>query len=392
MRNKILTIMAVMFVLVSLPISMAFEIRGTVIDNKTGLQTWNAQNFAGFYYDIDKNISSETMTVFLSGTEGRTIKENDLKYVSEKVNAEYKIHKQLDIKVNKEINYQVLGWKGERWVAVGGNANKLARLGIEMDTSDKKTLVPGDVWALGSGYEIAIKSVDVKADPRQAWITLSKDGKVLDDAVVQYKTLYEYTTKVLGNEDVVVFAVYIDSIFSGTTSDMIQFKYAWMIYPDGVKEIKSSDTYGSLEVVNAGSDKIELTNKNVITLSKDSEIDIMDAMKFKVADSDTLRFYPKIDTTTTVVDITPLSTPAQVVTTTATPVQTTAVPPAPATTPVQTSTQVSTPAPVVTQVSTPVQTTLAPSTPITDKKGLPGFNGILAIAGIIGVCLLMKRR
>lgn len=378
--------MAVMLILISLPSSTAFEIRGTVIDNKTGLQTWNAQNFAGFYYDIDKNISSETMTVFLSGIEGRTIAENDLKYVSEKVNAEYKIYKQLDIKVNKETNYQVLGWKGEKWVAVGGKANKLAKLGIEMDTSEKKTLVPGDVWALGSGYEIAIKSVDAKADPRQAWITLSKDGKVLDDAVVQYKTPYEYTTKVLGSENVLVFAVYVDSIFSGTTSDMIQFKYAWMIYPDSIKEIKSSDTYGILEVVNAGSDKIELTNKNVITLSKDSEIDIMDAMKFKVADSDVLRFYPKIDTTV-IAEPTPVSTPVQVVTTTATPVQTTAAPPVSST-----PAQVSTPAPVVTQVSTPVQTTVAPSTPIKDEKKLPGFTGILAIAGILGIVLFVKRR
>lgn len=384
MNNKIKTLMAVMLILISLSASTAFEIRGTVIDNKTGLVSWNAQNFAGFYYDINKNISSETMTVNLTGLDGQTIAEDNLKYTSIKVPAEYKIHEQLGLKVNKETDYQVLGWKGEKWVAVGGKANKLAKLGLEMETSEKKTLVPGNVWVLGSGYELTIKSVDAKADPRQAWITLTKDGKVIDDAVVQYKTLYEYTTKVMGDDDVLVFAVYVDSIFSGTTSDMIQFKYGWMIYPDTAKEIKSSDTYGVLEVVNAGSDKIELQNKNAITLSRDSEIDIMDNMKFRVADSDVVRFYPKIDTTIEDVE-TPLTTPTQVVTTTTVPVQTTAVPPAPAT-----------PVPEVTQVTTPVQTTVAqtsaPSTPITDKKGLPGFTGIFAIAGILGIALVLKRR
>ncbi len=372
--------MAVMLMFLSVPASTAFEIRGSVVDNQTGLVSWNAQNFAGFYYDIDKNISSETMTINLNG---RTIAEGDLKYVSKKVPADFKIFDQLGIKVNKKQDFSVLGWKGEKWVAVGDKANKLAKLGIEMETSEKKTLIPGNVWTLGSGYELAIKSVDAKATPRQAWITLTKDGKVLDDAVVQYKTLYEYTTKVLGDDDVLVFAVYVDSIFSGTTSDMIQFKYAWMIYPDTAKEIKTSDTYGILEVVNAGSDQIELRNKNVITLSSDSEIDIMDSMKFKVADDDnTLRFYPKIDTT--IVDEIPVNAPVQLVTTTAAPLQTTSVTPS------------STPAPPVTQttqVSTPVQTTVAPATPITDdKKGLPGFTSIFAIAGILGVCLLMKRR
>lgn len=377
-----------MLIFLSVPASTAFEIRGTVIDNKTGMVSWNAQNFAGFYYDINKNISSETMTVTLNGLEGRTIDENNLKYTSEKVPAEYKIHEQLGLKVNKETDYQVLGWKGEKWVAVGGKATKLAKLGLEMETSEKKTLVPGNAWVLGSGYELVIKSVDAKADPRQAWITLTKDGKVVDDAVVQYKTLYEYTTKVLGDDDVLVLAVYVDSIFSGTTSDMIQFKYGWMIYPDTAKEIKSSDTYGVLEVVNAGSDKIELQNKNIITLSKDSEIDIMDNMKFKVADSDTLRFYPKIDTSI-IPEAIPVVQTTQAVTSVPTrETQATATQPAPVQTTV--AQQVTQPAQTT---AAPITTTALPTTPITDdKKGLPGFTGLMAVMGIIGVCLLIKRR
>lgn len=371
-----------MLILISLPASMAYEIRGTVVDNQTGLVSWNAQNFAGFYYDINKNISSETLTVTLSGLEGRTISDGNLRYISEKVPAAYKLYEKENKTINGKTEYQVLGWKGEKWVAVGGKANKLAKLGIEMDSNEKKTLTPGNVWDLGSGYELSINAVDAKTSPRQAWLTLKKNGITLDDAVVGQKEVYEYSAKVLGDDDVIIFAVYVDSIFSGTTTDMLQLKYGWMIYTDTAKEIRSSDTYGLLEVINAGTDRIELQNKDTITLSRDSVIEVMDNLKFKVADSDTLRFYPKIDTEyVPVVTPLPTSEPTQIVT--PAPTQ----PPIPESVPTQASTLTPTPSPVT--------TTELPTTPIMvddDKKGIPGFTVLLAIVGILGIGLLTKKR
>lgn len=379
MNQTMKNIIAIMLALMSIPASMAMEIRGSVVDNKTGMVSWNAQNFAGFYYDINKNISSETLSVNLTG---RTIAEGELKYVSTKVPVEYKIYEKERIKIDGETDYQILGWRGEKWVAIGGKANKLAKLGLEMDTNEKRTLTVGDVWKLGSGYELSIMSVDANAAPRQAWLSLSKDGKVVDNTVVGYKSLYEYTDKILGDNDVLVFAVYVDSIFSGTTTDMIQLKYGWMIQPDTAKEIKTSDTYEVLEVVQAGTDKIELKNKNAVHLSRNSETTIMDSMKFKVADSEVLRFYPKIDTDTIKTVVTPIPTQAVVTTVTITqmplPVTTTATP----------TSIVTTIAPTIA-----VQTTIQ-SIPIEDKKRLPGITGtvIFVIIGILSIYLLMKRR
>lgn len=383
MNSNIIKSIAVMLILISIPASTAYEIRGTVVDNQTGLVSWNAQNFAGFYYDINKNISSETLIVTLSGIEGRTISKSNLSYVSEKVPATYKLYEKESKTINGKTEYQVLGWRGEKWIAVGDKANKIAKLGIEMDTDEKKTLTPGNVWDLGSGYELSINSVDAKASPRQAWLTLKKNGITLDDAVVGQAEVYEYSSKVLGDDDVMIFAVYIDSIFSGANTDMLQLKYGWMMYTDTAKEIKSSDTYGLLEVIDAGADKIELQNKNTVTLSRDSVIDIMDNLKFKVADSNTLRFYPKIDTEF-VPAITPISTPD----------------PTPVPTPVPTQLPVTDPTPdtpvpsVTTPPPPPVVTTEPVTTPITvdDEKGIPGFSALLAIVGIIGIVSMVKKR
>ncbi|WP_425438360.1 S-layer protein domain-containing protein, partial [Methanolobus chelungpuianus] len=47
-----------------------YEVRGEVVEG-TGAQTWTATNFAGFYYDLDDNISTETMEI--AAISGRTI-------------------------------------------------------------------------------------------------------------------------------------------------------------------------------------------------------------------------------------------------------------------------------------------------------------------------------
>ena len=394
MNSKIIAVILVLFALMY-PASAAIEIRGTVVDVNNEFNTttcvmcasitsnWNAKNFAAFYYDIDKDMSSETLNVTISNSDRRTIAKNDLVYKTEPKPADFPA-----TKANKGAGtYFVIGWKGEKYVAIDGNANKLAKLAYEMSESDKITVSSGNVWKIGAGYELAISAIDAKAAPRQAWLTLTKDGNKVDDVVVQHSGMYNYTKTILGEQDTLVFTVYVDSIFSGTTSDMVQFKYAWLMDDSNVSEVKTSDSYGLLDVIRADKDAIELKNSdNAISLSKDSVIDIMGTIKFKVADSDTVRYYPKVDisslgestvvpTTTSSIVSTPVPTlvPTPVATEAPVPVAPAPVAPAP----------VAPPAPVATASPTPVATTPAEST--------PGFEAIFAIAGLVLVSFVVLR-
>jgi hypothetical protein len=57
----------------------SYDVRGTVIDpSETSEFTWNPYNFEGFYYDIDDDVGTETMTMRISG--GSKIEEGDLEY------------------------------------------------------------------------------------------------------------------------------------------------------------------------------------------------------------------------------------------------------------------------------------------------------------------------
>ncbi|MFZ3168003.1 MAG: PGF-CTERM sorting domain-containing protein [Candidatus Methanoperedens sp.] len=142
------------------------------------------------------------------------------------------------------------------------------------------------------------------------------------------------------------------------------------------KEIKSADTYGVFEV-RGTTGTINMTNKNSVSLSSNSETTLMGELKFKIADnSSTLRFYPKIDYV--IGNVTPEPTGTAVTTpkgtVKATPGATSTLTVVP-TTPKPTG-------PVVTETAKPVTTT--------PKE--PGFELVFAIAGLLAVAFLVLRQ
>ena len=181
-----------------------------------------------------------------------------------------------------------------------------------MDKDDKKTLTSGETWSLGAGYELTINAVDARATPRQVWFTLKKDGAIVDEGIGQGSTtgneqnaVYFKTKTILGESNALLFTVFVDSIFSGATSDMVQFRYAWLIDESTAKQISGSDQYGAFEVTQASKDGIAMSNKNTVSLSQNSETTLMGNLAFNIADDTNLRFYPKINY---IINLTPTST------------------------------------------------------------------------------------
>lgn len=267
---------------------------------------WDAQNFEGFWYDLRTGNTSETL-LLTSAISGRTITENTLWYNTTKQNKTLKVIENnkanaTDVDFNKFEDsagvYKIVGWQAQPYVAVKGKAKKLAKLVIEQGnaTSEKKSLTIGETWDIGDGWTLSAQSIDAKATPRQVWLVLSKDGVKKDDRVIAQGQAYAYIEKSFAGElDVPLFVTYVDSVFAGATSDMVQLRYTWAISTD-VTEIKAADIFGSLEVWTAGDEMLVLTNKDKpIVLPKDSTVDIMGNLKFKVADDPNfLRFHPVV--------------------------------------------------------------------------------------------------
>jgi S-layer protein (TIGR01567 family) len=281
---------------------------------------WNVYNFEGFFYDIRDNLGIERLKMLqtnLSATQ-RTIDKNNLIYTSMAQPKTLKVATELNLegdnagltakgleqaapgKAFDKGQYYIMGWQGENYVALNGRVDKLAKLILEQGSasSDKKTLTVGETWDVGGGWTLSANSIDAKATPRQVWLTLSKDGVKKDDKVINQGNIYTYVEKSLAGEtDVPVFVTYVDSVFAGATSDMVQLRYTWLI-SESVTQIKSGDTYGVFKLDNIDPFSKSLMLKNTdssVSLSTDSIVDLMGNLKFKVADrADTLRFVPVV--------------------------------------------------------------------------------------------------
>ncbi|CAD6494986.1 MAG: S-layer protein [Candidatus Argoarchaeum ethanivorans] len=324
MNKKIITTTTIagilLLLLAVMPASAAIyatsvEIRGTLYNDSVGERTtyWDANNFAGFWYDLKGNLKSEELNITNTGVISgcyRTIDEGDLVYTTTRQLTNYKVYSEESKFVKDGLDstgsvtdngthYAVVGWQAEKYIALKGDAKKLVKLVLEQGTSntDKKTLTIGETWDIGDGWTLMAQSIDANSTPRHAHFVLSKDGVELADEVVETRNVFVYRKDIAGKNDAPLFVTYIDSVFAGPTSDMVQLKYTWAVSTD-VSGIKNGDIYGVMEVTDVANDHITLKNKDTpITLDLDSTQDIMGGMKFKVADSYTLRFYPMVTCT-----------------------------------------------------------------------------------------------
>lgn len=121
------------------------------------------------------------------------------------------------------------GKVGER-IALNGNASKLSDLIIEQGVSDKKTLAVGQIWNVGDGWTLTANAIDAKATPRQVWLTLKYNGTKVDDYILAQGQVYTYfESSIEGEHDVPLFVTYIDSIYAGATTDIVDLRFTWAI-------------------------------------------------------------------------------------------------------------------------------------------------------------------
>ena len=291
------------------------EFSGEVVQ-LTGAQTadivWNKDNFGGFCYDINGSVGTETLTIAAGTLTGpnvdRTIEEDKLVYTTTPLSRTYTI---IDDGVADSLgsvwgrdvtSFAVEGWMGKKRVAIstGGstasNANKLSKLLVEFKTdSDKKTLATEEEWDLGGGFTLTAKQVDLSGD--KVWLSLGKNGKEIDSSVIDTgsDSRYMYTEDISGVEDVVVFFCWVDAVFRGTESNLVQVKYVFLI-DNAIHQINSGAYYDNMRVTSATSTQVTLENWKSLYLSQSpSACQIMGNLSFKtIYNAGAIEFYPHL--------------------------------------------------------------------------------------------------
>jgi len=300
------------------------EVRGTIEELDAANPTlvadrvWDYSSFTGFWYDMDDNLQTESLTILAIDDsdyptlgyhyDDRTLDEGTLIYRTHPAFQEYELYENEGLTVESanlggDTGYYAEGWMAEEYVAIDNNADKLCKLLAEFEDDDKKTLSTGEEWYLGGGFVLVPDQIDLEGD--KVWFSLYRDGKELDSEVISCGSegdhqdrVYTYTSDIGWEEDIPVFSCYVDAIFRGPDSNIVQVTYVFLI-DDDVLEIETSQTYGAMEVMTASSSAVVLTNDAPpIDLDTGTTEHIMGSMYFKTADDDSaIRFYPMVEYT-----------------------------------------------------------------------------------------------
>ena len=302
-----------------------YQIRGTVADFMQNQVTWDNSTFAGFYYDLDRNIGAETLTFRLSNitTKGATL--------SDQPNAEgyrgivYATQAQLKkFKYRPWGQYDVIGFLANKYFAAYdptvtmdvANVNESVAFlydasrnrNLMINEQISKVLIDDDSVKLvkksiklQEGYELVLKSVNSKG---QVYLQLLKNGQLIDETFISppiYNTgiadmpdkTYCFRKDLGDTNNIIVIAVHFRSVYMDAEQPMAIVDGIWQI-SDTPTQLNINQQYGKMSIrnVDAWGMTITMDNKdNPINLARKSDIELIPSIHLRTADNETLRYY-----------------------------------------------------------------------------------------------------
>lgn len=207
----------------------------------------DATNFAGFYYNLDDDISTERFLI-----NKKDANKISIVYKTEPVFQKF-AYQQNDW--NNQ-GYSVLGFFAEPYVALsantptvskpkdGVNANRVAPLVIDDRTRYQIRL--GDKLSLGHGYTLTVNEVDVNG--KTAWMSLKKDGKEIDNGFLSSENPTWILEKdILDERSLQVFRVRLSSVFQGSETSVVEIQGVWLVDFKDAFQVSDDKNYGKFE-------------------------------------------------------------------------------------------------------------------------------------------------
>ncbi len=270
-----------------------YEVRGTVSQATDTTFDWNPLNFEGFYYDMNEDVGSEKITLTRSG---RAISEKALVYTT--------TPQSVSFKEKRFGSYNVIGFMASKYFAgytassnvTGGTvyntigSKQLHR--VLADDNTQRAVYAGSTLTLNDGYVLKVRDVDITGG-QIVLLQLLKDGNEVDTTAIRAGNTYIYSKRVGSVTDLPVIAAHMETVFTGREANAVFVKGVFQI-SESYTSINQGSRYGIMEVTEVSDTKIEMKNPSSVSLSQAGTVDVMGSIKFKVADSSDVRFYPFI--------------------------------------------------------------------------------------------------
>jgi S-layer protein (TIGR01567 family) len=290
------------------------EIRGPVATVENAAYTWDAQQFSGFYYNIEENIGTEKIT--LTVNEGALVEPYGIVYET--------LAQITDFDFEDWGEYWTIAFMAEEYFAGYVEDDYYNSYLYEDSTDDnlmvdeqltkvlinddgERTITTGTPLKLEEGYELVVQEIDV--DNNWVYIQLMKNGMVVDTdvvepskegATIEDKT-YTYKADLGDTKDIVVIAVHFKNAIhlKSSDQDLATVDGVWQISERPIDiEVDKEFNKMTIQTVDADTKSIMMNNEDErITLSKNKDTLLMGDIRIKTADQDCisaeepLRFY-----------------------------------------------------------------------------------------------------
>lgn len=206
----------------------------------------DATNFAGFYYNLDDDISTEQFIIDKSD--------------SGKINILYKtkpVFQKFAYQNNdwNGLGYSAIGFFASPYVALstetlsvsspdkGVNADKVAPL--VLDDRETHQIKKGEKLSLGNDYYLIVNEIDLNG--KTAWVSLYKDDREIDSGFLSSDNPTWVVEKNVLGEDVEVFRAGLSSVFQGSETAVVIIRGLWLVDFEDAFSVSSSKKYGKFE-------------------------------------------------------------------------------------------------------------------------------------------------
>ena len=265
----------------------AVEIRGTVagtvgdarnLDPADNSFTWNPQNFAGFYFDLDKDLSTESLKLNLNNENVETGA------------VEYKTYpKTTKFEHGTWGNYLVLCLFGQKYfagypddcqIAEAWNSLEDSKIlsQVLIDSAETKTIANDEALPLKEGYSLKLSDADERVK-----ILLYKGSKVVDSKVITPPVDYVYSVPV-GNTNVTLLAVGIKANVKAEPKSYYSIKGLFQI-SEKTAMFDQGAKFGVMKVASSDHNGLVLKNIEDFDLSKEPDRELMDGFRLKSVNS-----------------------------------------------------------------------------------------------------------
>ncbi len=160
----------------------------------TDTMTWNASNFPALTSETLSVVSLTGRTIYLDNLTYTTSGRPKLLNVVENGKSDGISNGLLHFTAGEMSGiqgaYNAIGLFGTTYVGIKNHSFKLTKILLEQNDTDSKTLPTGETWNMGDGYSLKLNSVDIRALPAQAWLTLNKSDTRLDDYIISNGSIY----------------------------------------------------------------------------------------------------------------------------------------------------------------------------------------------------------